>query len=189
MKYDDIPVYELELIDALGVYAIALVKNPAMKAKWQAFHSEEEPVKFAVQDEVQHKVLAVLARADFPIYRVDAKGNPYYVIFRKDTIAELIRRMLRNNYENIVNAEHKEDWRVPGVEMTQVFIKDSVKGISPKGFEDIEEGSAFAEYIITDPEVWNAVVSGVFTGISLEGYFDVKQKPVDTIEDLLSQKE
>ena len=188
MKYDDIPVYELELDDALGVFAIALVKNPAMKAKWQAFASQEEPVRFAVQDEAEHKVLAVLARADFPIFRKDRDGNPYYVIFRKDTIEELVRRLLRNNYENIINVEHRDEWRVDGVEMTQVFIKDSEKGIAPKAFPDIEEHSAFCEYKISNPEVWQAVLDGVFEGVSLEGYFDIRQKPATTIDELLKQR-
>lgn len=187
MTYDEIPVYELELDDALGVVAVSLVKSPAMQKRWQAFASQEEKVRFTVEED-EHKVLAVLARPDFPIYRRDAKGNPYYVIFRKDTIVELVKRMLRNNYENIINVEHRDEWRVDGVEMTQVFFKNTAKGVNPVGFDDLEEFSALVEYHITNPEVWKAVKEGVFTGVSLEGYFDIRQKPAETIDELVAQR-
>ena len=71
-----------------------------------------------------------------------------------------------------------------------MFIKNTDKGISPKGFEEIEEGSAFAEYKIESDEVWQAVKKGVFNGISLEGYFDVRKVDNEmTVEDLLKQSE
>lgn len=186
----ELPLYELTIDEAIGMYAVALVKNPAMLAKWQAFGSQEQPIRFAVQDEEQRKVLAVLCRADFPIYRRDEDGFEFYVIFRKDTVEELVRRLFQNQFQNEVNVEHDDRFRLDGVRLGQMFIKNTDKGISPKGFEEIEEGSAFAEYKIESDEVWQAVKKGVFNGISLEGYFDVRKVDNEmTVEDLLKQSE
>ena len=190
MNTFELPLYELTIDDALGMYAVALVKSPAMQAKWQAFGSQQEPIKFAVQDEEQRKVLAVLCRADFPIYRRDPDGFEYYVIFRKDTIEELLRRLFKNSFQNEVNVEHDDSVRLDGVYLEQMFIKNTEKGIAPKGFEEVEEGSAFAQYKVVDDDVWEAVKRGIFTGISLEGYFKANRVGGEmTIEDLLKQAE
>ena len=140
--------------------------------------------------------MAVLCRADFPIYRYSDTMGEYYVLFTKKTIEDMTQRMLREGFHESINVEHDDDFFIDGVELTQIFIKNSEKGINPAGFEDIEEGSAFCEYKITAPEVWDAIKQGVFTGISLEGYFNLKEifssiekeGPADDIESLLKQK-
>lgn len=195
-EYKGLPIYEISIDGATGVYAVALVKRPAMLSTWQAFADQEQQMKFAVSDEEQHKVLAVLCRADFPIYRRSEEMGEFYVVFNKETIEEMTRRMLKNGFHEAINVEHDDDFFIDGVELSQIFIKNSVKGINPIGFEDIEEGSAFCEYKITAPEVWDAIKKGVFTGISLEGLFDLKkiaasiekEPAANDIESLLKQK-
>ena len=186
------PLYELTLDDALGVYAVALVRRPAMQQSWQVFSEDEKPLKFAVQDEEQRKVLAVLCRADFPIYRVGPSGYEYYVYFSRETVDALVRRLFQNSFQNEINNEHENAFRIDGVHLNQVYLKDSTKGINPVGFENIEEGSAFAEYKIEDDEVWQAIKEGVWTGVSIEGYFNQREVVPEeemTLEDLLAQTE
>ena len=55
--------------------------------------------------------------------------------------------------------------------MVQYFIKGN--GVSVEGFEDIAEGSLFAEFHIVNDEIWNAVKEGTYKGFSLEGVFDL----------------
>lgn len=190
------PLYELLVDDALGVYAVALVDRPAMIAKWQAFSEQEgsastQQVKFAVTDAEQRKVLAPLCRADFPIYRRDEDGKEYYVYFSRETIDKLVRALLRNSFQNEINVEHNDAFRLDGVLLNQIFLKDVAKGIDPKGFEFIEDGSAFCEYKIESPEVWDAIKQGVFHGISLEGYFNAvpvtPKSDLDELAELLKQ--
>lgn len=182
------PLYELTVDDALGVYAVALVRRPAMQQAWQVFAEDEKPLKFAVQDEEQRKVLAVLVRADYPIYRIDPDGYEYYVYFSKDTVDTLVRRLFDNSFHNQINNEHDNAFRIDGVKLNQVFLKNTAKGISPVGFEKIEEGSAFAEYKIEDDDVWQAIREGVWTGVSIEGYFNQHRAGGEmTIDDLLKQ--
>lgn len=195
-EHKGLPIYEIDIDNATGLYAVALVKRPAMLSTWQVFADQEQPMKFAVTDEEQHKVLAVLCRADFPIYRRSDEMGEFYVVFSKETIEEMTRRMLKEGFHESINVEHDDDFYIGGVELSQIFIKNSAKGINPLGFEEIEEGSAFCEYKITAPEVWDAIKQGVFTGISLEGLFDLKkiaaaaekEGPADDIDALLKQK-
>lgn len=195
-EFEGLPIYEISIDGATGLYAVALVKRPAMLSTWQVFADQEQKIKFAVTDEEQHKVLAVLCRADFPIYRRSEEMGEFYVVFNKETIEDMTQKMLRDGFHESINVEHDDDYYIDGVELTQIFIKNSAKGINPAGFEDIEEGSAFCEYKITSPEVWDAIKRGVFTGISLEGFFNLKEiaasiqkeAPADDIESLLKQK-
>lgn len=195
-EHKGLPIYEINIDNATGLYAVALVKRPAMLSTWQVFADQEQPMKFAVTDEEQHKVLAVLCRADFPIYRRSDEMGEFYVVFSKETIEEMTRRMLKEGFHESINVEHDDNFYIDGVELSQIFIKNSAKGINPSNFEEIEEGSAFCEYKITAPEVWDAIKKGVFTGISLEGLFDLKkiaaaaenEGPADDIEALLKQK-
>lgn len=195
-EFEGLPIYEISIDGATGLYAVALVKRPAMLSTWQVFADQEQKIKFAVTDEEQHKVLAVLCRADFPIYRYSDTMGEFYVLFTKETIEEMTQKMLRDGFHESINVEHDDDYYIDGVELTQIFIKNSAKGINPAGFEDIEEGSAFCEYKITSPEVWDAIKRGVFTGISLEGFFNLKEiaasiqkeAAADDIESLLEQK-
>lgn len=195
-EFEGLPIYEISIDGATGLYAVALVKRPAMLSTWQVFADQEQKIKFAVTDEEQHKVLAVLCRADFPIYRRSEEMGEFYVVFNKETIEDMTQKMLRDGFHESINVEHDDDYYIDGVELTQIFIKNSAKGINPAGFEDIEEGSAFCEYKITSPEVWEAIKKGVFTGISLEGFFNLKEiaasiqkeAAADDIESLLKQK-
>ena len=54
-----------------------------------------------------------------------------------------------------------------------MFIKDSENGISPKGFEDYEDGSLFAEFHIENDEIWEQIKNGTYKGFSLAGVFDL----------------
>lgn len=188
--------------DAIGLYAVSLVENPAFETEWLAFSKDKEEIDFqrlmfsVMGDEMQRKVMVVICRADFPILR--KKGNELiYVVFSKDVIKEMSQRFLANGFQNSVNIEHKENSFVDGVEMEQLFIKDVEKGVNPQGFENIEDGSLFAVYKVNNDEVWEGIKSGVWKSVSLEGLFkmvedeeemapkDTDKDTIDTFEEMM----
>lgn len=186
----------LPLLDAtldeweLGIYCLSLVDDPATQRSWLLFSNKNKQpatqrLKFAVTDATEHKVLSVIMLADTPIYRIDANGNPYYLQFSKKTLYEAAHRMLRNGTQNNTNIEHIESSIVYGFDMVQLFQKDTAKGISPVGFEDVPDGSLFGEFYVTDETLWQEILDGKFTGISLEGEFSVEDKPIESIEELV----
>ena len=170
---DGIPVYQA-LVDAedTGMLRISLVDDPAVQSNFVACAKQERrPLMYAVQDEEKRLVLGVVMRADFPIYRRDEKMGEYYIVYKAGTIRTMAEKYLVEGRQNEVNTMHKDGSEVDGVNMVQYFIKGG--GLSPEGFEDIADGSLFAEFHVTNDDVWAAIKDGTYKGFSLEGVFDL----------------
>ena len=186
----NLPIFQLVVNEEnVGLYAIAFVKYPAVEKDWVAFSKQEEnqQVKFSL-DETEHRVLGVVMRPDFLIYRQDEEGKGFYMTVSKDEIRHIVSLFLKNGFQNMVNVEHDDEFWLEGVELEQIFIKDVVTGINPVGFEEIEAGALFFQYHITDEEVWRAVQDGVFRGLSIEGFFDLVpvEKEIESVDELLN---
>ena len=176
---DGIPVYRA-LVDAedCGMIRISLVDDPAVQSNFLAF-KKQEPARrqlYAVSDEDKRLVVGCVMRADFPIYRRDARPDgtefEYYIIYKADTIRAMAEKYLLQDRQNNVDLMH-DGKDVDGVQMVQYYIKDSDKGVNPAGFEDLADGSLFAEFHVTNDDVWAAIKDGTYKGFSLEGIFDL----------------
>lgn len=176
MNINGLPLFEALITDEEdGIVCISLVDDPAVESNWLAFAKAQQPLQFAIANEDEHIIFGVVMRADFPIYRVGISGFEYYIQYSKETIAKMTRKMLDDNAFKFIDTEHNNQW-VDGVELEELFIKDESKGINPQGFEDIEDGSLFAKYRVSNEEIWAKVKAGEFKGFSLEGYFDIEEK-------------
>ena len=187
-----IPVFEAILGGADGgMQRISLVDDPAVCSNFVALAAKAQPVALRVVDEDKQLVRGVVMRADFPIYRVDEEFGEYYLLYKRDTIREMAEKYLVESRQNNVDLMH-DGKEVEGVQMVQWFIKDTAAGVNPEGFEDISEGSLFAEFHITDPDIWAQVKDGTFRGFSLEGLFDLiperNEGKVDAIARALAGK-
>ena len=169
-----IPIYEAIINDeSEGILKISLVDLPAVESDFLAFKQDNtQPQKYSIQDPDQRIVYGVLMRADFNIYRYCDSLGEYYIRYSKDTIKKMAEKLMLDGYHNNINLMHSLD--TDGVNLLQLFIKDTEKGIDPKGFDDIEEGSLFAVYKVNNDEVWRSIKDGVFKGYSLEGFFEIK---------------
>lgn len=172
-----IPVFEatVENLDE-GIMAIALVDFPAVESNFLVFKEQKQTLdlKYAIQDEDKHIITGVVMRANWPIYRYDESYGEYYIFYSPETIKIMAEKMIKDNTQNEINIMHNDDKFVEGVNLVELFIKDSTKGISPAGFEDIEEGSLFATYKVNNDEIWKEIKEGTFRGLSLEGYFSIE---------------
>jgi hypothetical protein len=177
----ELPIFKV-LIDGdeLGIDKISLVEYPAVDVNFLAFSNDKKELMLSVDDEEQRIITGVVARADYPIYRYD-NGYEYYIVFDRDIIKEMAIKLLTDNHQNEVNIEHKINSDVDGVQMLELYIKDSSKGINPKGFENISDGSLFATYKVFNDDIWKAVKEGKFKGFSLEGMFVLEQEIDDDI--------
>lgn len=184
--YKNVPVYEAYIMDNgdYGISKVSLVDDPAMESDFQFFANEEERFKFSVQNEDQHILFGVIIRADHPVLRLTAEGFPFYITFSKETIQKIAQKYFRENRQNAFNLMHTPGTDIQSVEMLQCFIKDVEKGIDPKGFEDIEDGSLFGEFKVTDEGLWGDIKAGKFKGFSMECVYDVAI-PLEDEEDQL----
>ena len=172
--FNGLPLFEDKITDeACGMLRISLVDLPAVESDFQKFG---KPVLVQLTSEAKRLITGVVMRAGFPIYRRDASGE-YYTSFSAETIRTMAEKYLAENRANRVNLMHSGE-EVRGVQMVELFIKDSEKGIVPKGFEDIEDGSLFATFHVADDEIWGWIREGILRGFSLEGIFDMQESEI-----------
>ena len=176
------PIYEaLVTSEDAGMLRISLVDLPAVESNFLAFAKEDgEPVRlYFVRDEERRIVRGVVMRADYPILRRNGDYE-YYIVFRADTIRVMAEKYLAESRQNKVDEMHNHN-DVDDVQMVQYFIKDTGAGISPSGFEDIADGSLFAEFHVLNDEVWAKVKDGTYRGFSLEGAFELAPEQMKAI--------
>ena len=173
MVYNGVPIFAVNVDDpGCSISTMSLVDDPAMSIDMVCF-SKEQKMNFSIQDEVQHNILTCLVRVDFPILRVTPDGNPYYIVFNKETAKILCQRLMTDGMQQNISLQHNGKL-IDGIQLQEVFIKDVEKGISPIGFEEAADGSLMGVYHITDDALWNDCIEGNFKGISIESYLSLE---------------
>lgn len=176
MEYMGLPVYRAEIhSEDEGMFCISLVDDPATESNFLAFDKDKQLLKFAVENEEKRLVRGLVMGANQLIYRRTANGFEYYIEYDADTIRIMAEKYLKMGFQNNVDTQHNGNL-VEGVNMVQFFIKDVENGINPKGFEDYDDGSLFAEFKVNNDEIWSEIKEGTFKGFSLAGIFE----PVET---------
>ena len=176
---DEIPVYLLSVDDPNAtIQTVSLVECPATGLPLYCFEKEEK-YKFST-DELKHNIISCIVRVDYPILRTSSDGQPYYVVFNKQTSEMLCQKLLKDGFQQNISLDHNGQL-IEGIQLEQVFIKDSSRGIVPSGFESAADGSLFGIYHITDESLWNDCISGRFGGVSLESLF--KLIPISNIDE------
>lgn len=167
-KIKGLPVFNAEITsDKCRVIRVSLVDAPAVEADFIKYGKQSPVQTYKITDEEKQRVFGCVLRADFPIFRRDEDGTEYYVQFSAETIREFAQKYLAENRANNVDLAH-DSVEIEGAEMVQYFIKDTDKGIAPEGFDEVADGSLFAEYQITDADLWARIQSGEFNGFSVE---------------------
>lgn len=170
MLYKNLPLYNLVIDDddTLGVDKISLVDLPAIEQDFLLFDETKHiDYSFSVQNEEKRLVSGIAMLADHPIYRETPDKKGYYVIFSKDTIEKIAHRFAKNNYAFNISTQHKTD--VPNCYVVESFIINKERGICPKEFADVEDGSWYATVKIDNDSVWDAIKNGDgLNGFSVE---------------------
>lgn len=167
----DLPIYKATLTSSEdGIYTVSLVDDPAVESNFLMFSKNK--LMFSIDDEEQRIITGCIMRCDFPIYRRDASGYEYYIVFDKQTIELMAEKMLADATHNNINLEHNPDAYVNDVYLKELFFKDKARGIVPKGFDDVSDGSLFGTYKVLNDAVWSQIKEGTFKGFSIECYID-----------------
>lgn len=173
--YKGLPIFRLNVADDdPGIRTVSLVECPAMEMPMIMFSEDKKNMNFSIQDLSKHNILTLIARTDFPVLRATEDGNPYYVIFTKEVTEKLCQKLMKDGMQQNISLNHSGKL-IDGIQLQEVFLKDSSKGISPIGYEDAAEGSLFGIYHITDEQLWKDCLEGKFTNVSLESYFTLEK--------------
>ena len=163
-----IPVYNALVDDeGTGMLRVSLVDDPAIMTNFLAFDKDRKTITYRVADEERRLVFGVLMRADFPIYRNDPRFGEFYIVYTADTIRKMAEKYMAEDRQNNVDTMHDRDDR-DGITLVQYFLKDTARGIAPEGFDEVADGSLFAEYHIENDEVWAKIKDGSYRGFSIE---------------------
>lgn len=184
MEYKGLPLYRAEIgadDTTTGMFVISLVDSPATMSDFMAFNEEKRLMTYNVESDEKRQVFGLVMAADMPIYRRDDNGFEYYITYSKETIALMAEKYLKMSLQNNVDTQHSFELE-DGIFMNQLFVKDTEKGVSPKGYEDYKDGSLFAQFHIANDSVWEEVKKGTYKGFSLAGVFNVEPKE-ETKED------
>ena len=191
MEYKGLPLYRAE-IDAddttTGMFVISLVDSPATMSDFMAFNEDKRLMTYNVESDEKRQVFGLVMAADMPIYRRDDNGFEYYITYSKETIALMAEKYLKMSLQNNVDTQHSFELE-DGIFMNQLFVKDTEKGVSPKGYEDYKDGSLFAQFHIANDSVWEEVKKGTYKGFSLAGVFNVEPKEETKENDKNNNKE
>ena len=171
----NLPLYEALINDLEdGIFAVSLVSTPATESNWQCFSKEEQ--MYSIENEEEHIITGVIMLANSPIFRRDDSGYEYNIIYKPETIKLMSEKMLKDMAHNQIDIEHNGCILPTGtVNLVEIYIKDSEKGISPNFLKDIPDGSLIGSYKIHDDVLWNMCKEGTLHGFSLAGWFDVKE--------------
>lgn len=174
MEYKGLPIFKATIGEADGMVVCSFVEDAAVESNFLAFAEDKKPMEFSIENEDKHIVIGVAMRANFPIYRYNKDMGEFYIVYTPEVIREMVQKFFRNGYQNNVDLDHSfklED----GVYIEQAFIKDTANGISPKGFEEIEDGSLFFQYKVENEEIWSGIKDGTFKGFSIAGTFEIEE--------------
>lgn len=182
MSIRQLPIYKIVIKDDdTEIDYIALTDDPAIEKNFMAFSNQK---RFIMQSEEKRIVSGPLIVANLPIYRRDETGE-FYVVFDEATTEQIVQKFFRKGYQANVNLNHDAAQRPDGIYMFESMIIDSSRGImTPKGFDTLPDGSWFGSFKVDNPEIWQQVKDGTFTGFSVEGllgYDYVKETDEDII--------
>jgi hypothetical protein len=172
-----------------GVYAISLVENPAIEVNFIAL-KEGEKMQFSILEEEKRLLMGAVLVPDKKILRVDASGEPFWVVFKSETIRQAMEFFYKNGHQSNSTLEHDYKMQLDNVTFVESWIKeDEIHDKSVKyGFSE-PVGTWFSVMKVDNDEVWQKVKAGEVQGFSIDGIFNFKnadmdfQKIVDAIKD------
>lgn len=155
----------------LEVFAMSLVKNPAIERNFLHFDSQK---KVGLKFDAERRIVSGVAMvADMPIYRNTPELGEFYVVFDKYTIAAIVKKFAQKGLMNSFTLAHDEANKISNITIFNSFVSDASLGVLPmKGYEDIADGSWFISAKVEDDSVWQKVKNGEVKGFSVEGAFE-----------------
>lgn len=158
-----------------GVFAISLVENPAIEIDFIAL-SKENIIKLAEVSEEKRLLISPVLIPNQPIYRRDAQGNEFNIVFPEETILKAQQNFYKQGFQRNSNIEHDDNLTLNDVTFVESWIKeDDTHDKSLKYGFNLPNGTWFAVMKVENDETWQKVKNGEVKGFSIEGNFDLEK--------------
>src|SRR5574344_169217 len=172
-----ITIEDMERNPRFGLQAVSLVEYPAVEKNFLCFKNSTKPKRLAFDaDSGQHVITGVALLADTPIYRWDFFSGEYYVVFPRDVIKQLVQKYSQDNIMNMTSLQHDElTYTMKDCTLIESYFVNKERGILPKEFSDIPDGSWIVSYKVNSEELWQAIKDGgEINGFSVEVFSNLK---------------
>jgi len=153
-----------------GVYGISLVENPAIE-EVGVYLSKEEQTIVQLKEVEKGLFISPVLIPNQKILRVDENGNPYNIIFPKETIELAQRHFHINGYQSSSTEEHDVKLQLKDVTIVESWIKEFEQDKSNNYGYDLPIGTWFAVMKIDNEEIKTKIKNGDIKGFSIDGAF------------------
>ena len=166
MKYNGLDVYDITLVDSdIGIKATSLVTLPAIDSNF--LHFNEEKPQFTFASEEKRELIGAIMIPDRLIYR-NINSQKFYVNFTKEVIRELTSKMIKSGTAGLFTIQHKHDVSDGGVDVQEVWIKESETDKSVEFGITEPIGTAFMKVKVNDENIWKQIKENGLNGFSIE---------------------
>ena len=157
--------------DVDGIFALSLVKDPAIESDFVFFNEEKNIIQFQRLRNEKRMLIGPILIPDKKIMRVDESGQPYQVFFKPETVRQLAHNYLKKKYTDSSTLEHNK--KIKGVTLVESYIKETKMDKSNAYGLNLPLNTWVGVFKIDNDEIWDDYVkTGKVKGISLEGIFE-----------------
>lgn len=185
-RYKGLPLYEIEFDDELSVFnSVSFVTEPAIMEGFIQLSKQDEPrVQLKVNKENRIVSGPALIPGE-PIYR-NQGGRQFYITWSAETIKQVAINFFKHNRQNEGNVEHQ--FPINGITYWESYLIDKQRGICPKEFETLPDGTWMLSAKVNDEQTWNLITEGALTGFSIDmsNVTFKEEKEIDNLEDFVN---
>jgi hypothetical protein len=157
-----------------GIYALSVVKNPAMQSNWITL-SENKTLKLATVDKERRILMGVALIPNKPIYRKDTNGE-YNIVFSSNTVEQAAHDFVKRGNTNNSTLEHEIDLGSDAVSVVESWIiADDVNDKTRKYGLNEPVGSWAVMMKVHDDATWEKAKNGEILGFSIDGMFNLNE--------------
>ena len=170
MTYNGLPIFVVDINDRTVFNNISIVDFPAIECDF-IWLSKETEIKFKVNEE-KRTISGPVLIPDKPIYRKE-DGKEFYIKFEAPAIRAFAEKFFRDSRQNEGNVEHQIS--VNGITFYESYLLNKERGIAPKEYEDLPDGTWFVSAKVENDEVWNLVKDGTLRGFSVDIFSKISE--------------
>ena len=186
MKYKGLELYEV-LFDEDSVFNnVAIVTEPAILETFiQLSKQDDTEIRMKI-DEEKRIVSGPVLIPEQLIYR-NQNGKQFYIKYSRETIEKMAVNFFRNHRNTEGNVEHEIP--VNGITFFESYLINKERGIAPKEFASLPDGTWMMAAKVMNDEVWKLIKEGELTGFSIDisniSFKQGKEDEIDSFEKLL----
>jgi len=167
-----------------GLFAVSLVDAPAIESGWVALRDQRDttaPILMAGEASKQTITGAILI-PNKPIYRVSPTGEEFEIVFTGAVIEQLRDKFMFEKRTDHVTEMHEIG--VNGVYMVEMWmVADSENDKAAALGLSVPPGTLMCTMKVNNPDVWEKMKSGDYTGFSIEAYLDMEKLALSQQDD------